>query len=152
MPKDTFDPKVWFKKFLLFPVWYLGYSWDFWLKFAWHLFIMIYDSIGLGAILENFIAPFRRDKSFAGYFVAIALRSVFLFVGVIMLLISLVILAVTIAAFYVAPLVIFRYWPIFTLPYMLIYFFVYMYSEIRGRYWERVDGKDMSIEIGRAHV
>ncbi len=149
---------------LLFPVWYFIFSWGFWYKFVTRTFLKVYDRTGLEVLLRNLIAPFRRDRTFAGYLVGIVIRVVVSAVSIIFLSVITAVLLIAMLAFYLAPFIIGFYNPTswlieklvlpsspildkllsfkpsiaYLLPYFGFWFVFYVIMVFRSIYWENV--------------
>lgn len=129
---------------IMFPVWYLVYSFDFWYKSGTHFLIMIYDLLGVGPIVKHFFAPFRQDHTWVGYFMGIVIRLFWLAASTIILVIMLVgVLAIT-AMYYLAPFVLLRWSPLIGFPlYITCWFGLYAVMLVRSDYWHHVRKGEM---------
>ncbi|MCA9392018.1 ATP-dependent Clp protease ATP-binding subunit [candidate division WWE3 bacterium] len=146
----------------LFPVWYFVYTWGFWVRYVPRTFLMIYDGLGLESVLGNLLAPFRRDRTFAGYFVGIFVRAVWTIGSVFALTILGLVMLTVVALFYSAPflLAVINPFPaynaragieivpkiitsfeprlIYLLPYFAIWFLVYLIIKNREKYYQNI--------------
>lgn len=94
--------------------------------------------MGIGPVLSSLFAPFRRDFTFAGYFVGISIRIIWLFATSIFLAGGFTIIFSLALSFYLAPVLMFLKRPFLLLPYFAFWLFYYVMLLWRQKYWEAV--------------
>lgn len=156
---------------LLFPVWYYVYTWGFWYRFIARTFFKVFDSLGLEVMLLNLLAPFRRDYTFAGYFVGIVIRVFWTVMSCIILSVITGILLILMLAFYLTPVFLgfvnlfefadrmLKYYSFpeladaysstlwWLIPYFGVWFLYYLIVRNRQRYWERIKAGKLNTKL-----
>lgn len=124
---------------LFFPVWYYVFSLKFWFKSGWHLFLMIFDMLGLGPVLRHLLSPFRQDHTFVGYLMGIIVRLFWSVASLVILTVTTGIIFFVLGMFYFAPWLIFHYGsPLLLYEYVLVWLVIYLVIKQREAYWQRV--------------
>lgn len=86
-----------------YPYWYFISNGIFWFKFVTRSSIMLKDSLGLKAIIKNFFAPFRKDRTWVGRFMGVVVRTGYGFGGIVFLIIFTIILIVLAFMYFALP-------------------------------------------------
>ncbi|NCS32405.1 ATP-dependent Clp protease ATP-binding subunit [bacterium] len=124
----------------------------FFYKFSTHTTLNVFDNLGLGSILKHLFAPFRRDKTFAGYFIGITIRLVWTLVSSVFIAALFIFFIVLPVAYYGLPYYLYLQNPLFLLPYAFVIIVWYLIIRRRRAYWKRIETGVLSDRSVRKHI
>lgn len=90
---------------LRYPIWYFVEIFQFWVKFYPRTLILLSDALALKAAIKNLLAPYRKDRTFVGFFIGIVVRIVYSVGGLLFLVGTFIVLSFAFLIYFSLPLV-----------------------------------------------
>lgn len=92
-------------KLLRYPIWYYADGFRFWIRFYPRTITLIADSMGVKAIMQHLLAPYRKDNTVVGRVIGIIVRLVYGGAGIIFVIAAFFGLLLVMLFYFFLPLI-----------------------------------------------